>query len=58
MSRLQDLLTGLDREELIDLCECYDSYVGQIINENESEPVCLAEYIDNDWQELRKEKIW
>ena len=55
MSRLQDLLTDLSREELIRLCECYDGYVGQIINENEGEPVCLEEYIDNDWQELRKE---
>ena len=55
MSRLQDLLTNLNREELIDLCESYDNYVWQILNENEGEPVCLSEYIENDWQELRKE---
>lgn len=55
MSRLQDLLTNLSRDELIDLCENYDSYVWQIINENEGEPVCLSEYIENDWQSLRKE---
>lgn len=54
MSKLEDTLTDMDRDELIKLCMSYDEYVSQIINENEGEPVCLAEYIDNDWQEIKE----
>lgn len=54
MSKLEDTLTDMDRDELIKLCMSYDEYVSQIINENDGEPVCLAEYIDNDWQEIKE----
>ena len=55
MSKLEDALTDMSRQELIDLCMSYDEYVWQVINENYGEPVCLNEYIDNDWQEKKGE---
>lgn len=47
----------LEKKELLHLLASYDEYVRQIIEENDSKPVCLAEfyyydYLDyfNDWE--------
>lgn len=47
----------LDKKELLHLLASYDEYVRQIVEENGSKPVCLAEfyhydYLDyfNDWE--------
>lgn len=47
---------NLDRDELLDIIWCYDDYVQQVINENEGEPVCLLEFVNNDYQELKENK--
>ena len=47
---------NLDRDELLNIIWCYDDYVQQVINENEGEPVCLLEFVNNDYQELKENK--
>ena len=42
----------LSREELLDIIWLYDDYVQQVINENEGEPVCLLEFVNNDYQSI------
>lgn len=44
----------LSREELLDIIWAYDDYVQQVINENEGEPVCLLEFVNNDYQEMQE----
>ena len=46
----------LGKEELLDIIWKYDDYVQQVINENEGEPVCLLEFVNNDYQELKEEE--
>lgn len=39
----------LGKHELLHLLASYDEYVRQIIEENEGEPVCLAEFYEYDY---------
>ena len=48
-------IMGLTRERLLDLIRAYDEYVRQIVDENEGEPVTLAEFYENDYQQYFKE---
>ena len=47
----------LEREELLNIIWAYDDYVQQVIEENEGEPVCLLEFVNNDYQEYVKERL-
>ena len=44
----------LSKEELLDIIWAYDDYVQQVITENEGEPVCLLEFVNNDYQEMQE----
>lgn len=45
----------LPNEELLHLLSAYDEYVRQIVDENEGEPVTVAEFYENDFQDYSKE---
>lgn len=45
----------LPNEELLHLLSAYDEYVRQIVDENEGEPVTVAEFYENDFQDYFKE---
>lgn len=45
----KEQISKLDKHELLKLLGAYDAYVWQIINENEGEPVCVAEFYINDY---------
>lgn len=47
---------GLSDTELARLLKAYDEYVWQIITENESTPVGIAEFYEYDYQEYWKER--
>lgn len=39
----------LDKQELLHLLASYEEYVRQIVEENEGQPVCLAEFYEWDY---------
>ena len=45
----------LPNEELLHLLSAYDEYVRQIVDHNEGEPVTVAEFYENDFQDYFKE---
>lgn len=47
-------LSKLSKNEIFSLLVAYDEYVFQIVNENQSEPVGVLEFYDNDYQEYVK----
>lgn len=49
-------IKGLSDVELARLLKAYDEYVWQIITENESTPVGVAEFYQYDYQECWKER--
>lgn len=51
-----DEINELNKDELFDLLCCYDGYVWQVIHENEGEPVGVAEFFENDYQDILEER--
>lgn len=49
-----DEIKKLPKAELIDLLFAFDEYVYQVIYENQSEPVGVCEFYQNDYQEYVK----
>lgn len=45
----------LPNEELLHLLSAYDEYVRQIVDQNEGEPVTVAEFYENDFQDYFKD---
>lgn len=45
----------LPNEKLLHLLSAYDEYVRQIVDQNEGEPVTVAEFYENDFQDYFKE---
>lgn len=52
---------NLDRDELLDIIWCYDDYIINYMDEHGvckdgCCPVCLLEFVNNDYQELKENK--
>lgn len=48
-------LNELSREELLDILWHYDTYIENFDYENEGRPVCLLEFVNNDYQDIKEE---
>ena len=50
-------INNYSKQELIQIINCYDQYIQDWLDEDEDlragqEPVCLYEFIDNEYQEM------
>lgn len=51
---LEDIIKELNKKELLDLLKSYDLYIQEFYeyHDNSQTPVCIAEYYNNDYQEM------
>lgn len=47
--KIWEEIKGLNKQELLHLLASYEEYVRQIVEENEGQPVCLAEFYEWDY---------
>ena len=48
-------LNELSKEELLDILWHYDTYIENFDYENEGRPVCLLEFVNNDYQDIKED---
>lgn len=55
--KIWDEIKQLDKRDLLHLLASYEEYVRQIVEENEGQPVCLAEFYEWDYLSYFKDEF-